>query len=421
VMFGGVDKDLQMAGLAQAQVMLKVDKGIFRVMTDSTKVTNFKLAASGKEPFIQDQIALVFDGWFDPAQKIWATEKIQVTSPQIKIAGDFADSKPGEQGNLKGNLQIEYDWSAVSKMLAAFMPDQLEILGKRSDRITVSSDYRRDVEGSLVQNLTTEANIGFEQAKYMGLDVGTTDVKMQMAKGALAIAPFSTTVNNGMLNFGGVVDMTQQSKLKPTEKMILFKTLGPVDIIKYVQLNDELANKLLARVNPIFKDAIGVTGVANFKCDKMLIALKGGADSDTDIEGTISLTQFNMQPTGIFGEILKATGASQGQKMTLHPTKFTVKNGYISYDNMQLDIGDNPIIFKGVLPLDPNEQIKEFSLTLPYTVAGRTVRTGGDTGERRITGYIKGTMKNPELDIEKIVQEELIQTGLDLLFKELNK
>ena len=49
------------------------------------------------------------------------------------------------------------------------------------------------------------------------------------------------------------------------------------------------------------------------------------------------------------------------------------------------------------------------------------IKTGEQEGTRRVTAYVKGTPRRPQLDIGKTVQEELIQTGLDLLFEKAKK
>jgi glutaredoxin-related protein len=55
------------------------------------------------------------------------------------------------------------------------------------------------------------------------------------------------------------------------------------------------------------------------------------------------------------------------------------------------------------------------------TVTGERVETGKETGTSRVTAYIKGTPKHPKLDLGKTVQQELVQTGLELLMEKAKK
>ncbi len=88
---------------------------------------------------------------------------------------------------------------------------------------------------------------------------------------------------------------------------------------------------------------------------------------------------------------------------------------------MQMDVGDNPVNFKGVIGLDKS---LDMTATLPYTTEGRTARVGRDTRGRRITLPIKGTVDKPELDMGKLLEEQLkgelenqLQKALEDLFK----
>ena len=86
---------------------------------------------------------------------------------------------------------------------------------------------------------------------------------------------------------------------------------------------------------------------------------------------------------------------------------------------MQMDIGDNPVNFKGVIGLDNS---LEMSVTLPYTTEGRTIRVGSQSA-RRITLPITGTVDNPKLDVGKLLEnqlkqelEEQLRKGLEDIF-----
>ncbi len=90
--------------------------------------------------------------------------------------------------------------------------------------------------------------------------------------------------------------------------------------------------------------------------------------------------------------------------MTIHPTKFALQKGYLRYEDMQVVVGDNPVNFKGVIGLDKS---LDMSVTLPYTTAGGTARVDKDTRGRRITLPLKGTVDKPELDMGKLLEDQL--------------
>jgi hypothetical protein len=410
VMAKAISKDVQLGGIAQSDVTVGFKDDGFRLTTESTKIANLMVKAPGKEPFMQNPVELSLDAEVTPTMKSY---KVQITSPDIKIKSNIQQKVEGKTGSVEGNAQLDYDWKTLSGMLSAFMPSALTVEGKRKDTVVFSSRYPSDNPDAMMANLNAQTKLGFDKAGYMGLNIGATNVDIKVDKGLLVMAPFTTTVNNGHINFGGSADFNK--------KPAMFRTPGPMRIVKDVQLNDEIANKLLARVNPVFSGALSVSGVANFDCNGLSVPITGGRPEDVDIAGTVSLTQVKMQPTGLLGAILSASGASGGETMTIHPTPFVVRDGFVRYANMQMDIGSTPINFAGSVPLDENKEIENLSITLPYAVRGGLVRTDEQESKRRITAYIKGTPKHPVPDFPKMVQEELIQTGLELLLEKAKK
>jgi len=84
---------------------------------------------------------------------------------------------------------------------------------------------------------------------------------------------------------------------------------------------------------------------------------------------------------------------SRQEKITIHPTDFVVRDGFLSYNDMQMDIGDSPVNFAGRSGLDESLDMK---VTLPYTFEGRTAKTGYEN-DRRVTVPLKGTLSDPKL------------------------
>ncbi|MHC4677869.1 MAG: hypothetical protein ACYTEK_04150, partial [Planctomycetota bacterium] len=146
------------------------------------------------------------------------------------------------------------------------------------------------------------------------------------------------------------------------------------------------------------------------------------AKNDAVVIGTISISQLRLQASDLLGQILTAGGpGGRAADMTMRPTRFMLKDGFLRYDNMQIDVGDNPVNFKGVIGLDKS---LDMTVTLPYTSEGRTVRVGGQRAGRRITLPLKGTVDAPELDMGRLLEEQLkgqieeqLRRGLEEIFR----
>jgi hypothetical protein len=414
-MFASLPKDMQLAGIAESKISVSSEKKIYKIATDSTKVKGLKLSSPGKKPFEEKEITLALEAELDPEQKAINVKRFQLDSPTIKITkSQLSQATKDGKTTLQGQVDCEYDWSAISAVAAPYLPEDLSLQGKRKDTISFTSEYPADQTDKLMANLNARGKVGFDKAGYMGLDFGPTDVDIQVQNGLLNIAPFTTTVNEGQFNFAGGADFTQ----KPS----LFKAPKPMQIVKDMKVNDVTTKKLLKYVNPIFTDAGNVNGIANFNCEQLAIPLKSEAKNEAVVIGTISMDQVNMQTSDLMVQILTLFGGgSRSTVMTIHPTRFVLRDGYLRYEDMQIDVGDNPVNFKGTIGLDKS---LDMTVTLPYTTEGRTARVGGATRGSRIVLPLKGTVDEPQLDTAKLLElqlkqqgEELLRRGLEEIFK----
>ena len=402
VLFASFPEKMQLAGIAESQVQVTSEKDMYRIATDATKIKNFKMVSPDTKPFERQEILLVFDGDFDLKEtginKIKNIRKLQLETAQIKVMKtEFNKTDSGGKTKLQAQLDCEYDWAAVSAAAAGFLPQGFELAGQRKSAISFSSEYPAGKADQLLAHLNAKTKLGFERAAYLGLNFSPTEVDVQVENGVLRIAPFTSKVNNGQLSFAGQADFTK--------KPAILRTPGPIQVAKDVQINKETTEKLLMYVNPIFANAVNVSGVANFGCEKLAIPLAGAASKDIEVIGTISMNNVRLEASDLLGQILSAGGGGPGgQVITIHPTKFVLQDGFLRYDDMQVDVGDNPINFKGVIGLDKSLNM---TVTLPYTVDGRTVRVGKDTVGQRVSVSLKGTIQKPELDLGGLLQDQL--------------
>jgi len=410
VLLASFPTEMQLSGAAESQIAVRSKKDSYHITTDSTHIKNLKVSYPGKEPFEQKEVSVSFDAEVNPEQKAINVRKLELISPQIKIhKGELNQVSSGDKTKLQGRAECEYDWAAVSTIAGPILPAGLVLEGQRKDTISFASEYPRQQADKLLENLTTYAKVGFEKADYFGLNFGPTEVDVQIENGLLKIKPFSSTVNKGQFNFAAEADFKQ----KPT----LLKTPGSIYILKDVQINDEAAMGLLMYLNPLFANAVKVSGVANFESEKIALPLTGAAKTDIEVIGTVSMEQIRLEASELLGQIISVAGISgRGVDITIHPTRFILQKGFLRYDDMQMDVGDNPFNFRGVIGLDKSLNM---TVTLPYTTAGRTARVDKEVKGTRISLPLRGTVDKPELDLGKLLEEQLKQQLEERLLKEL--
>jgi hypothetical protein len=309
----------------------------------------------------------------------------------------FSQAEPVGFIELRGECKADYDLAVLSTVADSFLPKGLKLEGKRKQNVTFSTSGPADRLDRLLENLNTKFTFGFDRAEYMGLEFGRTETEIEVKNSLLTISPFSTSVNGGRANFAASVDLAQSP--------MLLRTTGPIDIFKDVRIADKTSQKLLMCLNPIFASAADVSGIVTFQCEKLAVPLGGGDKKDLKIAGTISVNNLRLRASELLGQIVTLAGIGrQDAKITIRPTRFTLENGLLSYTDMQMDVGDNPVNFSGVIGLDGS---LDMMVTLPYTLAGRTVRVGEESKGSRIQLPLKGTVRKPEIDTGKLIEEQL--------------
>jgi hypothetical protein len=415
VMFGSLPKEMELSGIANSTLSVAAEGDVYKIATDSTRIDGLRLTHPDEEkPFEPNEVTLALETDYDSNTKAFNLKGLRLESPIIDIyKGQFSRLTEGETTTLAGNAELEYDWSAVSDVAAPYLPEGLTLEGRRQDVISFRSSYPATDPNKLVPNLIAQARLGFDKAGYRGLNFGPTDVEVQVQSGVLEI-PLKTTVNEAQFNFAGQIDFN--------EKEPLLRLTQPMQTVKDVKINDEITSKLLKYVNPLFADAVSVSGFANFNCEQLAIPLKSEFKNDAVVIGTISMNRVRLQGSNLVGQILTTSGGDpRGTDMTVHPTRFALQKGFLRYEDMQVDVGDNPVNFKGQIGLDKSLAM---TATLPYTTRGRTARVGRETSGRRITLPIKGTVDSPELDLGKLLEDQLkgqleeqLNKALEDLFK----
>ncbi len=420
VLLASFPKDIELEGVARSNLTVSSEKGRYRILTDATDITNLRFRTSREgEALEQKEVWLAADVEISPAERGFEVRKLQLTSPQLKVH-ECRMSQVSKEGTslLRGELDCEYDWAGISVLAAGHLPPGLKLEGKRRDTVGFSSEYPAGGTNQVMANLSTRAKLGFKRAEYMGLNIGATEADIEVRNGVLEIKPFSTTVNNGELTFAARADFTK--------KPWFLELTKPMQVANNVEVNARITKKLLPHLNPLFSDAVVVAGTADFHCERLAIPLAGAPKEKLQIIGTISADNLRLSESSLLSELLTVGGLSLKRAIIrMRPTRFILWDGFLRYDDMQIDVGDNPFNFKAAIGLDDSLNM---TVALPYTYDGRTVRVDETTTAERITVPIGGTVHEPEVDMGEMLQDQLkkrlegelrdkIREGLEKLFE----
>jgi hypothetical protein len=112
--------------------------------------------------------------------------------------------------------------------------------------------------------------------------------------------------------------------------------------------------------------------------------------------------------------------------MEVVPSRIIVSNGVVQNRNMQVNVGNRPLNFQGTIGLD--EKL-DMTIVTPYVIdMGEGIRKvtieEADQVKDRIAVPLGGTLRKPEVNVEKILESIMestikgaLQKGLQDLFQ----
>jgi len=403
-LFYPLPANLSMAGVVRPDARIEMKDGTLRIVTASTAAENLTVSKPGLEPFVSRQLTLKADVLWDlKKNELRHLKDFELNSDAIRLRGNLQQTDAPDKTQIIGKVQAEYDLKEVSSLLGPFLLEELVLEGKRNDQFDFS--VSKTPKGFDWQTLAANGSFGFQKAVYKGLTVGAAELKLKADKGIAAVDLSDTPVNNGILRLAGDIDF----KSTPP----VFRLRKPMTVLEKVQINDALTRNLLEYVNPLFAGASRVSGIADFSCEELVLPLGAGRKDLLKMKSVLALSQMTMRSDRFLKELLNVLGSDPSVVLTLHPTALSMEKEVISYQNMQVDVGKNPVIFSGQIGFDRRLRME---MKMPWTLAGQSVRSGEDPADRIVLS-VGGTIDKPQVDWGKVLQLNLGRIFLKEILK----
>lgn len=415
--FADLPEDMKIAGQLDSSLQASTTGSQVRIVTPATRIDKLKIQKGTGDPFAEDQVTLKGDLLLDTEKQTFSTNTLSLLDAKGQPLIEVKKARVGKtfsQTNTKmtGDFEAQYDLNTVTAIAGGYLPEGLTLKGKRSDAFHFESEYPTDKPELMQANLNGNGTFGFDAASYKGLDIGPTEMKMTAEKGLVTIDIPETTANEGTFGFSGTVDLKEQPRvLRLTKQM---------SVMKNVHVNDTVTSSMLLYTNPIFANAVRTSGIATLDCRQLEIPLSGGHKDKITIDATVNIQQLKLQPGDFLGDILSLVKADKTAYLTIQPTDFKLAEGFLSYPQMQIDVGGTSLNFGGRIGLN---KALEMDIQLPLTLSGEIVKAG-DSAANRITLPIEGTLTSPKINTAKLIEkqgqkliEDTIRKGLDNLFR----
>ncbi len=382
---------LAIAGRLTSETALTGKDGVLQVVTDRTNVTGLVITAPEQEPFRQETVRVAVNLVADTREKELTINDLLIEGVEGQslirvLKGRFEEGQRQGRTSVTGELEARYDLAAVTAMGAVFLPQGLAMEGIRTTQLTFDSEYPTGADRFLA-NLNGRTDLGFDRARYVGLNVGPADIRVRAEQGFLTIELRATPVNDGSTRFAGNINLEETPRT--------LRMAAPAQLIENVNINDEMSRRLLAYINPLFANQADVSGVANFRCERLALPLDSDLmQENLQIAGTIQLDGVRLQPRGLLGQFV-----STPTILTVMPTRFILQDGFVNYENMEARLGEYPVNFSGRIGLD---RTIDMNVTFPWALTGKAVKVGDPTA--RVTAPIEGTLDNPTINIQRLIE-----------------
>ena len=274
----------------------------------------------------------------------------------IKVMkGRFNKNEKQDQTSVTGEFEARYDLAAVTAFASPFLPRGLAMQGIRTTAMTFNSQYPTGAD-KMLANLEGKTDLGFDKAQYLGLNVGPAELQVRAKEGLMTLELPPTPVNDGRTQFAGNVNFR--------EAPMTLRMAQPAQLVENVNINDEMSQRLLVYINPLFAKQAEVTGIANFHCEKLAIPFGAGLQKQMQITGTVQLNNVRLKPQGLLGQI----GLTSPILLTIEPTRFVLEDGVVSYQDMEAHVGEYPVNFSGQIGLDRRI---DMNVTFPWRSPAR--------------------------------------------------
>ncbi|MBL7214761.1 MAG: hypothetical protein ISS71_03675 [Phycisphaerae bacterium] len=382
--FADLPKDVQLAGMLDSAVKVSTEVSRVRLLTEKTQISQLKIIRPNSEPFQQEKVSLNADVVLDTDNQTIDIRKLDMEAADgqslIKITKGLIEKKVSKDTTkLSGDFEAQYDLKTLSTMASAFIPEGLTMEGKRTDALHFESQYPTDQPELMNANLNANGTLGFAKAQYQGLNFGPTEVKLNVKQGQAAIDIPDADVNGGKVRFAGDINLT--------EKPMMLRLRKSAQVVENVKIDDIISAKLLQYLNPVFAKGTGVTGTANLSCNTLAIPVGGGTPKDIDLTGSIGLTDVHLN-SPLLGVISGALRTEGLDLFSIPLSAFTVKDGFVRYEDMPMMFGDNfALHFGGAVGLD-----KSLAMTVKVP-----------SGDSNIPIPLGGTLDHPKPDLSKLL------------------
>jgi len=324
---------------------------------------------------------------------------------------------------VSANGRLAVDFAAVTQLLEVQGVDEFQMTGRGLREFQFVSPLAGGAVTLFAEGaFDGKAYVG--SFKGLGLNAGAADVSAKLSKGVLRLA-YEPALNGGKLRL--VPELTME------RGQMTLSVPPKTRLLENVRLNQEMVDKLLVNVNPLFKGSVVQDGTVTL--DLLKCRVTSGLPPNKGVEADLSAQFANLklelgpELRDLLSLLKVKERVYSAERLPIHAT---VRDGRIHVDPIRIVVDKQPVTFSGWVAFDGTIQ---YLIEVPLTD-----RVTGGTGGSLLKGMtikipVTGTADQPQLDtrvlqsaigeaLKQAVGEQAVEkigTFLERLQEELRK
>jgi hypothetical protein len=407
----------------------------------SSQAASFQLDAKTNQIDVIQQLAgqqpqrlwseaeLVADlkGAWDAASGNTKIESMQLKAPWMHYAGTMQIDSGAEEQTIRASGQCLYDAAMVAAKLEPYIGNNVQLVGRRTVPVEVELKTGGPATaGSTLAGLRAATRIGWEQARVVGIDVGTADVPVNVAAGQLA-------TNAEIPVSGGILRWDLQSDLTAPQTVLIQK---PMTVLENVAITPQMCQSWLKYVAPLLAEATAVDGRLSLELSEARFNVANPRDQIVD--GKLVIHSAAVGPGPLANQVIglvqqinairkkELASAVSSQKVWLQMPQqaigFRMENGRVMHRDLKFHVGDVQLVSSGAVDIDGRIDLNT-QMPIPDDWTEKSPLLAGLRGQT-LQFPVRGTLTAPQLDaqfLKDFGRQAVTQAAEGLLQQQLSR
>lgn len=351
----------------------------------------------------------------DGQGKDFLLRQLAVQSPYVELTmkGSFGT----EAGIVAMDGTLTPDFGAIWELpfLDKANEQGIAMQGRIARDFSFVLPIKSGAEG-ILRDGRANAAVAFDRVTVPGLDIPKGEAQVALKDGKASVDAV-VAMNGGEVRLSPRLEVTDSG-------YVLYIPEGDY-LLKDFNVTPELMDAGLGLVSPILKGSAEPTGSISVQSRRMRLELgEGDPLQSLDLNVALSTSEITLQPNGILGRVLEATGKrTDAVSMKPQELEVEVKEGMLSTDKpIEVDINDEwTVACQG--RTDLSTRAIDYTLSVPLDgVLGDKV---ADTSVLKpVSLPITGTIDDPNIEVGALVDSAAktgISVGVSRLQQHLDK